>query len=159
MNNLINVPPLMHCIIFSDPPFVSCWKIVTYPHLFIAHPTPPLFCTSLFLVERLPRNNFDFIWFSFLTSLAFIQVYIWRLLRSVCYMFYGKNHASPYKCSKVELICSACVRRKTVNPRNGYHMDGTGSSETNIYSSGAHVTVDGVTPIYPQQKFEITVNK
>ena len=37
--------------------------------------------TSPFLMERLPRNNFDFIWFSFLTSLAFIQVYIWRLRR------------------------------------------------------------------------------
>ena len=44
---------------------------------------------------RLPRNKFDFIWFTFLTS-----------------------------------------------PSNGYHMDGTGSSETNIYSSGVLVTVD-----------------
>ena len=32
--------------------------------------------TSPFLMERLPRKKFDFIWFSFLTSLAFIGVYV-----------------------------------------------------------------------------------
>ena len=40
-------------------------------------------------------------------------------------------------------------------PSNGYHMDGTGSSETNIYSSGALVTVDDVIPIYLPQTFDI----
>ena len=73
----------------------------------------------------------------------------------VCYLFYKKNLASPYKCSKVELIYSACVKRKTLKPSNGYHMDGTGSSETNIYSSGTLVTVDDVRPIYPPQTFDI----
>ena len=34
----------------------------------------------------------------------------------VCYLFYGKNLASPYKCSKVELICSVCVKRKRFVP-------------------------------------------
>ena len=69
-----------------------------------------------------------------------------------------ENLASPYKCSKVELICSACVKRNALSPSNEYHMDGTGSSETNIYLSGAHVTVDGVRPIYPPQKFNIRIN-
>ena len=36
-----------------------------------------------------------------------------------------------------------------------YHMDGTGSSQTNIYSSGDLVTVDDVRPIYPPQTFNI----
>ena len=34
-------------------------------------------------------------------------------------------------------------------------MNGTGSSETNIYSSGALVTIDDVRPIYPPQTFDI----
>ena len=37
----------------------------------------------------------------------------------VCYLFYGKNLASPYKCRKVELICSACVKRKRFVPVMG----------------------------------------
>ena len=36
-----------------------------------------------------------------------------------CYLFYGKNLASPYKCSKVELIYSACVQRKFFIPVTG----------------------------------------
>ena len=37
----------------------------------------------------------------------------------VCYLFYGKNLARPYKCSKVQLICSACVKRKRFVPVMG----------------------------------------
>ena len=49
--------------------------------------------TSPFLVERLPRNNFDFIWFSFLTFLAFVQVYI-RRLGCVLSVLWGKSRES-----------------------------------------------------------------
>ena len=31
---------------------------------------------------------------------------------NVCYLFHRENLASSYKCSNVELICSACVKRK-----------------------------------------------
>ena len=46
-----------------------------------------------------------------------------------------------------------------LKPSNGYHMDGTGSFETNIYLSGALVTVDDVRPIYPPQTFDINGHK
>ena len=72
--------------------------------------------TSSFLVKRLPRSNFDFIWFSFLTSLAFIQVYV--LAIATCAICFTGKISSPYKCSK-ELICSACVKRKRFVPVMG----------------------------------------
>ena len=59
----------------------------------------------------------------------------------VCYLFRRENLASLYKCRNVELICSACVKR--VKSKK-YHMDATSSPETNIYLSGAHVSVDGI---------------
>ena len=57
--------------------FRDCNRLIFYTYLYrgMKNGTSPL------LVERLPRNNFDFIWFSYLTSLAFIQEYIWRLRR------------------------------------------------------------------------------
>ena len=39
--------------------------------------------TSPFLEERLPRKKLDFIWFSFLTSLALIKVYVLVTVTSV----------------------------------------------------------------------------
>ena len=106
-------------------------------------------------MKRLPRSNFDFIWLSFLNVSRFHPSIRFGDC-DVCYLFYGENLASPYKCSKVELICSACVKRKTLCPSNGYHMDATGLPETNIYSSGGHVTVGSVRPTYPPQKFDIS---
>ena len=50
---------------------------------------------SPFLTEILPQKKLDFIWFSFLTSLSFIEVYDCE----VCYLFHGENLASPYECS------------------------------------------------------------
>ena len=45
--------------------------------------------TLPFLEENLPRKELDFIWFSFLTSLAFIEVYV--LTIATCVMcFTGK---------------------------------------------------------------------
>ena len=63
--------------------------------------------------------RYDFIWFSFLMSLAFIQIYIRLGDCDVCNLFYGKNLASTYKCSKVELIFSACIKRKRFVPVMG----------------------------------------
>ena len=42
-----------------------------------------------FLGERLPRKKLDFIWFSFLTSLAFIEVYVLAIATCVI-CFIGK---------------------------------------------------------------------
>ena len=39
--------------------------------------------TSPFFGERLPRKKIDFIWFSFLTSLALIEVYVLAIATSV----------------------------------------------------------------------------
>ena len=62
--------------------------------------------------------RYDFIWFSFLTSLAFIQIYVVAIAtRAIC--FTGKNLASPYKCCKVELIFIACVKKKRFVPVMG----------------------------------------
>ena len=74
----------------------------------------------------------------------------------VCYLFYGKNLASPYKCSKVELICSAWVKRKRFVPVMGTTWMIPGHLKQNIYSSGDRVTVDSVRPIYPPQKFHMS---
>ena len=34
----------------------------------------------------------------------------------VCYLFHRENLACPYKSSKVEVICSACIKRKYFVP-------------------------------------------
>ena len=62
---------------------------------------------------------------------------------------------SPYKFSKLELIYSACVKRKRFIPVMDTIWMVPGHFQTNIYSSGAVVTVDDVRPIYPPQTFDI----
>ena len=71
-------------------------------------------------------------------SITFIKVYFLAIAMCVI-CFTEENLASPYKCRNVELICSTC-QEKTLCLSKKYHMDGTGSSEKNIYLSGAHVT-------------------
>ena len=68
--------------------------------------------TLPFLGERLPRKKLDFIWFSFLTSLAFIEASICFSDCDMCYLFHMKKFREFIKCSNVELICSACVKKK-----------------------------------------------
>ena len=70
----------------------------------------------------------------------------------MCFLFQRENLASSFKCSNVELICSACVKIKH-NLSKECHMDGTGSSEINKYFSGAHVTVDSMTDIPPAKVY------
>ena len=51
---------------------------------------------------------------------------------------------SPYKCSnsRIDLLCMR--QEKTLYPSKEYHMDGSGSCDSSIYLSGAHVTVDSI---------------
>ena len=137
---------------FLGNEFRDCNRLIFYTYVYRDMKNG----TSPFLVEWLPRNNFDFIWFSYLTSLTFIQVYIWRL-RRVLSVLRG-NLARPHKRSKVELIYRACVKRKHFIPV----MDTTWMVPghlKHIYLSGALVTVDDVRPIYPppppRQTFDI----
>ena len=69
-----------------------------------------------FPMGKINVKEIDFIWFSFLTSLAFIEVYVLAIATCVI-CFTGKNFTSSYKCSNVELICSACVKRNTMSPQ------------------------------------------
>ena len=46
----------------------------------------------VFLWKDLPRRKLDFIWFSFLTSLSFIEVYVLVIVMCVlCYLFHREN--------------------------------------------------------------------
>ena len=68
--------------------------------------------TTPFLVERLPRKNFDFFFLVSLFNVSRFHLSIGFSDCDVCHLFYRENLASPYKCSKVESICSACIKRK-----------------------------------------------
>ena len=75
---------------------------------------------STFLGEKLPRKKLDFLWFSCFADC------------NLCYLFHRENLASSYKCSN--------VMQRMRQDKQEYHMDGTLSSERNIYLSGAHKT-------------------
>ena len=69
--------------------------------------------TSPFLVERLAQKHF-YTATHFHRSVCFCDC-------DVCYLFHRDNYASPYKCSNVEFMYSACVKKKLFVPVRKTH--------------------------------------
>ena len=69
-----------------------------------------------FLEERLASEKFGLICMVFIFNVPHIQRSVCFDDCNMCCLFGRENLASPYKCSNVELIYSACVTRKHFFP-------------------------------------------
>ena len=117
------------------------------------HDTSPvslITCTA----ERLPRKKLDFILLVFIFNLSRFHQ---SILFCVCYLFQMENFTSCFiTVEKCGFDLQRMREEKTLCASNEYHMDGTRSSETNIYSSDAHLTVHDVFPLFSPKSLRIS---